>query len=117
MFSPPLWYSYGLKVIGIDGITHFIHFSLGKPRKPGLFTTYFTTSSSMGIGTRSFFFNFDQCQFSELERGNSRNERIDMFLILSVNRMIPVPDVTNSFPEYLTFYVCQRFNDMQRKRG
>jgi hypothetical protein len=34
-----------------------------------------------------------------------------------VNRMIPVPDVTNSFPEYLTFYVCQRFNDMQRKRG
>jgi hypothetical protein len=33
-----------------------------------------------------------------------------MFLILSVNRMIPVPDVTNSFPEYLTFYVCQRFN-------
>ena len=31
--------------------------------------------------------------------------------------MIPVPDVTNSFPEYLTFYVCQRFNDMQRKRG
>jgi hypothetical protein len=40
-----------------------------------------------------------------------------MFLILSVNRMIPVPDVTNSFPEYLTFYVCQRFNDMQRKRG
>ena len=31
--------------------------------------------------------------------------------------MIPVPDVTNSFPEYLTFYVCQRFNDMQRKRS
>ena len=34
-----------------------------------------------------------------------------------MNRLIPVPDVTNSFPEYLTFYVCQRINDMQRKRG
>lgn len=30
-----------------------------------------------------FFFNFDRCQVSELERGTSRNEQIDMFLILS----------------------------------
>lgn len=79
MFSPPLGYSYGLKVIGVDGITHFIHCSLGKPRKPGLFTTYFTTSSSMGIGTRSFFSTLTDAKFLNLKEVPQETNRLICF--------------------------------------
>ena len=76
MCSPPLWYSYGLKMIGIDGITHFIRFFSWEAEKTRGYSPHISPlPRRWGLGPDRFF---------QLERGNSRNERIDMFLILSL---------------------------------